>query len=87
MVMRSVERVPPLLFGATGILMMVIPLLRTAVGGPSWNAALAAGQSAIPVMDGLVALGGLASVVSAGLALRRREQPTFSAGAIMQSAE
>jgi hypothetical protein len=38
-------------------------------------------------MDGLVALGGLVSVVSAGLALRRREQTTFSAGAIMQSAE
>lgn len=55
--------------------------------GPNWTAALAAGQSAIPVMDGLLALGGLASVVSAGLALRRREQPTFSAGAIMQSAE
>lgn len=86
-VMRSVERVPPLLFGATGILMMVIPFLRAAAGGPNWTAALAAGQSAIPVMDGLVALGGLVSVVSAGLALRRLEQPTFSAGAIMQSAE
>ncbi len=86
-VMRSVERVPPLLFGATGILMVVIPVLRTAVGGPDWNAALAAGQSAIPVMDGLVVLGGLVCVVSAGLSLRRREQTTFGAGAIMQSAE
>lgn len=84
---RQVERVPPLLFGATGILLMALPLLRAAVGGPAGRAALAAGQSAVPVMDGLVALGGIACVVSAVMALRNREQAGFSAGSIMQSAE
>ena len=60
--MRSIERVPPLLFGATGVLLMALPLLRAAAGGPSWRAALATGQGAVPIMDFLVALGGVACV-------------------------
>ncbi|XSC47775.1 PepSY-associated TM helix domain-containing protein [Bradyrhizobium sp. RDT10] len=85
--MRRIERVPPLLFGATGILLMTLPLLRAAAGGPNWRAALATGQSAVPVMDFLVALGGVACVLSAAMALRTREQATFNAGAFVQSAE
>jgi hypothetical protein len=40
----SIERLPPLLFGATGVLLVVLPLLRAAAGGPGWSAALATGQ-------------------------------------------
>jgi hypothetical protein len=85
--MRSIERVPPLLFGATGVVLLALPLLRAAVGGPGWGAALATGQSAVPTMDFLVALGGVVCVVSAAMALRPREQATFNAGAFVQSAE
>jgi uncharacterized iron-regulated membrane protein len=85
--MRFVERVPPLLFGATGILLAALPLLRAAADGPGWRAALASGQDAVPVMDFLVTLGGIACVVSAVLALRSREPARFSAGPFTQSAE
>jgi uncharacterized iron-regulated membrane protein len=85
--MRSIERVPPLLFGATGILLLTLPLLRAAVGGPGWGAALATGQGMVPAMDFLVALGGFASTLSAVSALRTREQAAFEAGSFMQSAE
>jgi uncharacterized iron-regulated membrane protein len=85
--MRSIERVPPLLFGATGVLLMALPLLRAAAGGPNWRAALATGQSAVPVMDVLVALGGVACVLSATMALRTREPAAFDAGSFVQSAE
>jgi hypothetical protein len=85
--MRRIERVPPLLFGATGVLLLTLPLLRAAAGGPGWGAALASGQSAVPIMDFLIALGGVACVVSAAMALRPREQATFSAGSFVQSAE
>ena len=85
--MRSIERVPPLLFGATGILLMALPLLRAAAGGPGWRTALASGQSAVPVMDFLVTLGGIACVLSAIMALRTREPATFNAGSFVQSAE
>ena len=87
LLMRSIERVPPLLFGATGILLLALPLLRAAVGGPGWGAALATGQGAVPVMDFLVALGGLACLVSSAMALRSRELATFGAASFMQSAE
>jgi hypothetical protein len=85
--MRSVEQVPPVLFGATGVLLLALPPLRAAVGGPNWAAALAAGQSAVPVMDCLVALGGIACVVSAVMVLRTRESIRFNAGSFVQSAE
>ena len=85
--MRSIERVPPLLFGATGILLAALPLLRAAAGGPGWRTALASGQSAVPVMDFLVALGGVACVLSAVMALRTREPAAFNAGSFVQSAE
>jgi hypothetical protein len=66
---------------------MVLPLLRAAAGGPNWRAALATGQSAVPVMDSLVALGGVACVLSVAMALRTREPAAFSAGSFAQSAE
>ena len=84
---RPVERVPPLLFGATGVLLLTLPLLRAAAGGPGWAAALATGQSAVAVMDVLVALGGVACVVSAIKALRTGGQAMFEAASLMQSAE
>jgi uncharacterized iron-regulated membrane protein len=85
--MRSVERLPLLLFGATGVLLMALPLLRAAAGGPGWSVALATGQNAVPAMDVLVALGGVACVVSAAMALRAHERTTFSAGSFAQPAE
>lgn len=85
--MRRIERVPPLLFGATGILLMALPLLRAAAGGPGWGAALASSQSAVPTMDFLVVLGGVACVVSAAMTFRNREQATFDASASMRPAE
>lgn len=87
LLMRSIERVPPLLFGATEIVLMALPLLRATAGGPGWGAALATGQSAVPIMDFLVVLGGIVCVVSAAMALRAREQAIFDAGSLMQSAE
>ncbi len=49
LLMRSIERVPPLLLGgATGVLLTALPLLKAAAGGPRWGAALASGQSAVP---------------------------------------
>ena len=86
--MRSIERVPPLLFGATGILLMALPLLRAAAGGPGWGAALATGQSAVPIMDFLVVLGGVACVVSAAMRIARSRAGQRSAPSpVMQSAE
>ncbi|HXI08146.1 MAG: PepSY-associated TM helix domain-containing protein [Bradyrhizobium sp.] len=85
--MRPVERIAPILFGATGIVLIALPPLRAAAGGPAWGAALATGQSAVPVMDVLVVLGGIVCVVSAAITLRAREQGTCNAGSIMQSAE
>jgi uncharacterized iron-regulated membrane protein len=85
--MRSVERVPPLLFGATGILLASLPLLRAAAGGPGWRAALASGQGAVSVMDFLVTLGGVVCVVCAIKALRPREPASFTTGSLAQSAE
>lgn len=85
--MRAIERVPPLLFGATGILLAVLPLLRAGAGGPGWRAALASGQTAVPMMDFLVMLGGIACVVSAVMALQTRQPAAFNAGTFVQSAE
>jgi uncharacterized iron-regulated membrane protein len=84
---RHVERIPPLLFGATGSLLLALPLLRFAAGGPGWNAALATGQSAAPAMDVLVVLGGVACIVSSVIALRSRQAGGITAGAIVQPAE
>ena len=78
---------PRIALAATGILLLALPLLRAAVGGPGWGAALASGQSAVPIMDVLVVLGGIACVVSAAMALRTQGQGTFVAGSAMQSAE
>ena len=82
---RTVERVPPLLFGATGVLLLTLPLLRLAVGGPGWVAALATGHNTVPVMDVLVMLGGVACVASSIVALR--SQQAAGTPAVMQPAE
>jgi uncharacterized iron-regulated membrane protein len=84
---RSIERVPPLLFGATGILLASLPLLRAAADGPGWRAALASGHSAVPIMDFLVTLGGIGCVMSAIMALRTGEPASFNTGSLAQSAE
>ena len=57
------ERVASSLFGLTGAVLVALPLLRLTSGGPGWSAALAAGQAAVPVLDILVVLGGLACLV------------------------
>lgn len=85
--MRSIERLPPLLFGATGILLLALPVLRTLVGGPGWGAAIASGQNAVAAMDFLVALGGAACVASAVMTLRTHKNDTFSSTPFAQSAE
>jgi uncharacterized iron-regulated membrane protein len=84
--MRSVERVAPLLFGATGVLLIALPMLRAAAGGPGWGAALAADQNAVPALDVLAVLGGIACLASAVLTLRAGER-AFSANSSMQPAE
>jgi uncharacterized iron-regulated membrane protein len=84
--MRAVERVAPTLFAATGAVLLALPALRLAVGGPGWNTVFATGQSAVPVMDALVVLGGAACIVCAAIALRARRQPVV-AGPLMQPAE
>jgi uncharacterized iron-regulated membrane protein len=85
--MRHVGRVAPLLFGATGALLLVLPLLRFAAGGPGWNAALATGQNTMPAMDVLVVLGGVTCIVSSAIALRSQQAAGTDAGAIAQPAE
>jgi uncharacterized iron-regulated membrane protein len=85
--MRSVERLAPLMFGATGVLLLTLPVLRAVTGGPVWVSALAAGQDAVPVMDGLVLLGGVACIVSSVMALRPQRTPGTVAGSIAQPAE
>ena len=84
---RHVERIPPLLFGATGAVLLALPFLRFAAGGPGWNAALATGQSAVPAMDVLVVLGGVVCIVSSVIALRSQQADGIAAGAIVQPAE
>jgi uncharacterized iron-regulated membrane protein len=84
--MRQVERVPPLLFVATGVLLLALPVLRALAGGPGWNAGLAAEQSAVPVMDVLVVLGGVACIASSIMALRS-QQDAGTTAAMAQPAE
>jgi uncharacterized iron-regulated membrane protein len=83
---QHVERVPPLMFGATGVLLLSLPLLRLAVAGPSWREALTTGHSAIPILDVLVVLGGLACIVSAVMSFGSNRN-LFAGGSAMQSAE
>jgi uncharacterized iron-regulated membrane protein len=87
LLMRSVDRVAPTLFAATGAVLLALPALRAAVGGPGWSAALAAGQNAMPAMDVLVGLGGIVCIVSAVITLRTREGAAVSPGSIVQPAE
>jgi uncharacterized iron-regulated membrane protein len=84
---RPVERVPPLLFGATGALLLALPVLRLAAGGPGWQAGLATGQSTVPGMDVLVVLGGVVCIVSAIAALRSQQVTEHVADSIVQPAE
>jgi hypothetical protein len=84
---RAVERVAPLLFGATGILLLTLPGLRAAAHGPTWDAALAAGQVEVAIMDVLVVIGGLACIISAAVTLRRKQVVVSRGGPAMQSAK
>jgi uncharacterized iron-regulated membrane protein len=59
------ERIAPLLFCATGVVLLTLPLLRIATGGPGWSAAFAAGQLAIPILDILVSIGAVACLLPA----------------------
>ena len=65
------ERVAPLLFGATGVVLLALPVIRMASGGPGWMAAFNASQHVIPALDALVVIGGTICIVCAATALRR----------------
>ena len=65
------ERIAPLLFCATGVVLLTLPVLRIATGGPSWSAALAAGQAAIPALDILVSIGAVACLLPARAFFRK----------------
>ena len=67
------ERIAPLLFCATGVVLLTLPVLRIATGGPSWSAAFAAGQLAIPVLDILVSIGAVACLLPARTVFSRGE--------------
>jgi hypothetical protein len=82
-----VERIAPLLFGATGVLLLALPLLRAAAGGPGWGSSLATGHDAVPVLDVFVVLGGVACIASSVIALRSRREPATVATSIAQPAE
>jgi len=64
------ERVAPLLFGATGVVLLTLPIIRMASGGPGWIAALNASQHVIPALDALVVIGGVICLACTATALR-----------------
>jgi PepSY-associated TM region len=65
------ERIVPLLSCATGVVLLALPILRIATGGPSWSTAFAAGQMAIPVLDILVSIAGVACLLPLRTLIRR----------------
>ncbi len=76
------EHVAPALFGATGIVLLALPVARMAGGGPSWMAAFNASQHVIPALDTLVAIGGAICIACAATALRRRAESAGFAAAM-----
>ena len=56
--MRSAARIGFALQAGTAALMIALPLVRLACGGPGWGAALAAGQPVIMAVDLAMAAGG-----------------------------
>lgn len=81
------DRVAPVLFCATGVALLTLPALRITTGGPSWSAALGAGQLAIPVLDVLVIIGAAVCFLSALPFIRRRESPQQQPHSFPQPAE
>jgi uncharacterized iron-regulated membrane protein len=67
------DRIAPLLFGATGIVLLALPVLRIATGGPGWPVAFAAGQLAIPALDILLSIGSIACLLPARTFFRAPE--------------
>lgn len=82
----SAERIAPLLFGATGVVLLALPVIRITSGGPGWMAAFNAAQHVIPALDALVVIGGTICIVGAAMALRRTE-PGADFAATMNLAE
>ncbi len=80
-------RITPILFSATGVVLLTLPMLRIATGGPSWSAALAAGQLAMPVLDILVSIGAVACLLPARTLLRRQETAEAPSRSFAQPAE
>jgi uncharacterized iron-regulated membrane protein len=58
-------RIAPLLFCATGVVLLTLPVLRIATGGPSWFVTFAAGQFVIPALDIMVSIGAVACLLQA----------------------
>ncbi len=67
------DRIAPLLFCATGIVLLALPVLRIATGGPGWPVAFAAGQLAIPALDILLSIGAIACLLPARTFFRTPE--------------
>jgi hypothetical protein len=73
LIMRA-DRIAPLLLCATGVVLLALPVLRIVTGGPSWATAFAASQMAIPVLDILVSIGGVACLLPVRTFVRRHER-------------
>ncbi|WP_150293161.1 PepSY-associated TM helix domain-containing protein [Sphingobium estronivorans] len=62
----------PLLQLATGLLMMALPTVRLAMGGPGWPTAIEAGQPVIAALDLAFVLGGICMIRQGAKARRAR---------------
>jgi uncharacterized iron-regulated membrane protein len=48
---RDLERLRRVLLGCTGVMLLGLPVIRMATGGPGWSAAWDAGIGAVPIVD------------------------------------
>lgn len=70
-VLLPAERVAPTLFGASGLVLLSLPVFRLMTGGPGWPAALQGSHMVVPAMDVLIVVGGLVCLYGSATALRR----------------
>jgi hypothetical protein len=70
-VLLPAERTAPTLFGASGLVLLSLPLFRLATGGPGWIAALHESHMVVPAMDALIVIAGLVCLYCSAAALRR----------------
>jgi uncharacterized iron-regulated membrane protein len=70
-VLLPTERVAPTLFGASGLVLLSLPIFRLATGGPGWAEALHGSHVVVPAMDVLIVIGGLVCLYCSAATLRR----------------